>query len=162
MIRWAIIGLLSAGIFLTGMKFHLDAQSIPTGCLFPAALDNFPAVSPGTNLTADVGPSSYNKLLCAVNALEAKISSYAGIKTRGCKSHNFLAGERKRVDIVMNGVVNSTDIVHATAFDSVSPSLLHVEGNEPGPNSNQVFVWVFNHDALNARTGTICATATSL
>lgn len=142
---------------------QLDATSVPTGCAFPTAQDNFPAVSSGATITADVGPSSYNKVLCAINALEAKMLSFAGIKSRGCSSFHFLAGERKRVEVVINGSVAPTDIVMASVRDPVSPSLLNVEGFEPASGgANRVAVWVFNHDALNARTGTVCATVTPM
>jgi hypothetical protein len=122
----------------------------PTTCSWPSAPDSFQAVHPYDTWTA----KDHNRILCAINQLETRAGSVGDIET-ACASVTATPGQRKAVTIGLSAAVTGSPPVFATVVEAASPALLQISGVQ-GASGTSATVWVFNHDALNSRSGTAC------
>ncbi len=136
-----------------GLWVRVAMASDPTGCTWPGSSDNFEAVSAGNRLTSTL----YNKLQCAVNALEDAVDAVDEEVRSACTSVSVSPGERKLIGVPLSGAaLVGTEPVFTSVQDDTTPARLEVSGIQE-LTSTQAKVWIFNHDPDSTRTGTACA-----
>lgn len=149
--RWLLVPVVGL-VLIFGAAFAVA----PTNCNYPDSYDSFSSLVTLQNLT----PDTYNKLQCVVDRLQHEVgTSGSGLSTfrTACTSASLAAAERKRVTITFSGSpFAGTEVVLSSVNEATSPTRLDVDGTEP-PTGFTASVWVFNRDALNARSGTVCA-----
>lgn len=125
----------------------------PTGTVFPGSADNFQAVSPGDRWTSE----KHNQILSALIAMQTSMFA-SGLPLVGCAAVSTTAGERKLVNVGMPSSLAGTEAAFCGVKDTTNPSRIECDGVQQVAGST-VQVWVFNRDAANARSGTVCVQA---
>jgi len=143
--------------FYTGAWLRNAWAAVPTGCTWPSAPDNFAAVAPGDHLNTTL----FNRMLCALNAIEAKIDAGAKGAENRCVGVSVNAGARVLVDVSMTKSLMGSEAVFASAIDSTNPSRLVADGIQTRVG-NLVQAWIWNRDADGVRSGFLCVEAYSL
>ena len=153
-----IFGTLGLCLLALNMHFYRAPLSLlstalaqlPTSCQFPAQLDQFESVAPGTHWTAVM----HNQLLCAINELETYVLNLQAGGQAKCLAVSLAAAERKRITVSLDHPVTGSEAVFISAREADS-AWLDASGIEEVSGS-AVVLWVFNHDAQATRTGIAC------
>lgn len=129
----------------------LIARAVPpSGSVFPGALDDFQAVARMDRWTAE----HHNRLLDAVNKLQ-QVATHSGLQETACASFTVNPAQRKMVNIVLAQATTGTEPMFGAVRDDNSPSRVVFDG--AGPLTGSIAqAWVFNHDAVQGRSGTVC------
>lgn len=151
--RWHLVLGFGAPLIASVALISVALAAVPTGCTFPASRDTFSAVVPGDRLLA----SFWNRILCLLHALQDEVDAVSTPIRWACTATSLAAGERKLVTVPFSGVpFSGSEPAFTSVKDPLSPSRLDDDGLE-SISGLDVGVWVFNRDALNARSGTVCA-----
>lgn len=126
------------------------AQSLPTNCTFPQAVDQLASVQPGDQLTS----AMFNQMRCVLNRLQTR-SLESGAGELACGAVTLPPGSRSLVTLTMPSAVPANAAVQVTPRDDAAPGMLTAEAQAPSGAS--VPVWVWNHDADTSRSGVVCA-----
>lgn len=125
--------------------------AVPVTCTFPATPDNFETVAGKDWWTA----VHHNRLLCAINRLQAWVLSVGQLETV-CSTTTVAAATRQLVNLPLSASITASSPAFGTVIDTTSPSRLEVDGVQ-SVSGTTVAVWVFNRDAGAARSGKVCA-----
>ncbi len=122
----------------------------PSGSVFPGALDDFQAVAKLDRWTAE----HHNRLLDAVNKVQQSIA-LSGLEETACASFSVNPAQRKLINIPLAQSTEGNEPVFGGVRDDSSPARVVFDDIEQlaGPIAQ---VWVFNRDASNARSGSVC------
>lgn len=139
------------GASLLLVVIALIARAVPpSGSVFPGALDDFQAVVHRDRLTTQ----DFNRLLDAVNKLQQSVL-FGSIAETACATFTINPAQRKTVNISLAQTTLGTEPVFGTVRDDNTPSRVVFDG--AGALSGAVAqAWVFNHDAVQGRSGTVC------
>lgn len=127
-----------------------QAQSLPTNCTFPQAIDQLASVAPGDQLSS----AMFNQMRCVLNRLQTR-SLEVGAGELACATVTLPPGTRTLVTLTMPSTVPANAAIQVTPRDDASPGMLTAEVQAPSGTS--IPVWAWNHDADASRSGVVCA-----
>lgn len=139
------------GVATVLVVIALIARAVPpSGSVFPGALDDFQAVARMDRWTAE----HHNRLLDAVNKLQV-VATHSGLQETACASFTINPAQRKTVNINLAQTTTGTEPMFGAVRDNNEPSRVVFDG--AGPLTGSIAqAWIFNHDAVNVRTGSVC------
>ena len=128
----------------------LPACALADDCTFPNPPDSMPRLNPG-----DIVKPPWNRAICILNKLQQRAVGTVRSEVV-CNDATVDPGERATVVLTAASALVGTELVLPQAEDDTSPPMLVADGAEtPGGAAVNVYLW--NRDAVNARTGKACA-----
>ena len=143
--------IVTAAALLAVLVVSAARGDVPVSCTWPAAADNFQAVAGKDWWTA----THHNKLLCAINRLQAWVLSVGQLETV-CANTTVPAATRQLVSLPLSASITASAPAFGTVIDTTNPSRLEINGVQ-SVSGTTVAVWVFNRDGAAARSGKVCA-----
>lgn len=140
-----------AVLILAALAIAVAAYAVdPTGSAFPGGADDFQAVQKMDTWTA----VHHNRLLDAVNEMQDVIL-LNGLEETACAEFSVQPAARKLINVPLGETTTGSEPTFGSVIEDDQPARVAFDGVELLVGSIAQ-VWVFNRDATNTRTGSVC------